>query len=358
MLDSQIFPHILDSVVAHAPTGVLFILRATSTNLKAKADACLCTHLVLKEGLSCALDALTLWTPQDDVSDPATLNTLPITRPVTSTGLDLTPPDGRLAHVRVLDLHSPEYCVCEKCEGMFWMWTQMEARLDSLRALNSGPTPVRNIRLLRIMGEWGHNLDRAFPALLTSLDPTRVVHFLSSTRWHLVPRFHATLSFGSDVILNYSYSPKDVIFPSADFSTTGGPAGRTVFIVFTGTDECSNILHLPGLTPVFNNLAAFISKRLRAAATMEDRVVVVGIETWNPQCLGTVAFKYMGEGRNCREDVEPGASLEERFRWWINAAAGDDAARVEAGIAYATNDEFKAYINDDDEYKLIMSPSV
>ncbi|BEJ11794.1 hypothetical protein CspHIS471_0202540 [Cutaneotrichosporon sp. HIS471] len=357
MLDSQTFPHILDSVVAHASTEVLFIFRATSTNLKAKADALLCTHLVLKEDRSCALDALTLWTPQYPASDPATLNTIPITRPVTSTGLVLTPPDERLAHVRVLDLHSPQYCTCEKCEGMFWMGTQVEARLNSLLALNSRPTQVRDIRLLRIMGEWGHNLDRAFPTLLTSLDPTRVVHFLSLSPT-TIPRFHATLSFWTDVILNYSYSPKDLKFPVSDFSTTGGPAGRTVFIIFTGTDECSNIIHLPGVTPVFNNLAAFISKRLRAAASMEDRVIVVGIETWNPQCLGTVVFNYMGEDGNFREDAEPGASLEERFRWWINAAAGDDAARVEAGIVYATNDEFKAYIDDEDEYKLIMSSSV
>lgn len=61
-LDSQYYPHILDTVMAHASHPVLRAFRGTTSAIRSLVDARLFSHLVLKDGSPCLLDALTPYT--------------------------------------------------------------------------------------------------------------------------------------------------------------------------------------------------------------------------------------------------------------------------------------------------------
>jgi hypothetical protein len=354
MLDSEAYPHILDEIVEYAPPAALRSLRSTSRALRTKADAHLCDHLVLKDGDSCAMDALTVWSPPSPPTADSTSSEIVIVRPTTRTGMALVPPDERLDQVRVLDIHSPTQCTCERCEGMSWRDTLLRARIHALVALSSGPTPVRDLRLLRFFGDqWG---PLELPAEVGVLAPTRVVHFSALSPEPGPARnlnFEAFVCLGTDVVLNFRYSLDDEGFPCAHFYTPRSPRGRTIFILFTRT-EGQWTDHFPmrrvNQPRVLNHLAQHVAVVLRVNTETADRVVIVGMEGYDPEWIGSV----WGDRR---DGLPEDASVEERFRWWVRACAYErDADRVEAGIAYATLEEFKAYIGNEVEYALIMNP--
>ncbi|CAK9783141.1 unnamed protein product [Cutaneotrichosporon oleaginosum] len=357
MLDRDAYPHILDAVISHADQAALRRLRSTTRSICAKADARLCTHLVLKDQASCPLDSLMLlnaprsWAQSTD----STSEVLTIITPATTTGFVLIPPDKRLAHVRILDVHPPKDCECDRCLGMHWSQTLLEARNNALLALTMDSPPLPNLPLVRLFGN-SHSLFHAPPSFLAAM-PVRVLHCVSLSSDASPSRllvYHTGEISGTEIVLNFQYSLQDEGFPYAAFCTSKVPSGRTIIILFTRTEgQWSDPFpsRRQGQPRVLNTLAYYVVRCLRAPSTLgrEDRVVLVGSGDWNPAWLAKAWGRVV-------EYTPVGVSVEERFRWWVRALADDDAQRVESGIAYASYEELKAYIGDEEEYTHIIAP--
>lgn len=435
-LDSQSYPHILDTVIAQASHSVLLAFRGTSRLIRDAVDQRLFTHIVLKDGSLCLLDALTLYTvsgtddahgssnsppiPLPPTSDPSSSTVLQvfgasrdgshaesrlphsdeaaasvtsvianhdsylIIQPLSKSGIALVPPDARLAHVRTLDIHSCTHpCQCQRCEGSYdWTCMLEEGRFRALIALCRPPTLISgHLRLLRIMGEFGEtgHLPYEYHLVVSeafrSFRPrTRVVHFhnalpdsdctLDASESNPARRLTLTalnslhqLGGWSDVIFNFRYSPEDQGFPFMTFHGTTGEGGKTIFILFTPDPAAPRWVDAyperrVNSPRILNQLAYHVAMTLRAVPDNGGdayRVVLVGPETWDAAWISSSWWQ-------CSDGLPPGTSVEDRFRWWVGASGKLDADRIQAGIAYASLEELRGYIDNEIEYGLIMAP--
>ncbi|BEJ11776.1 hypothetical protein CspHIS471_0202360 [Cutaneotrichosporon sp. HIS471] len=350
ILDYNGFPNIIYTIIGFAPHKALLVLRATCRDIKNKADSILHRHI-----LPCRL--------QDDHFHQDDHFQWRVWR----TAIWLRNDDTLNTNARILDMQEADFF-------------KDNANVDDINNGSFGNTHL--VRVLPIPeDELGDKEDGTVDIDL-NVPNSAVVAFIECHR-SLPPviRFWGHMDM---VVVALMYHPNWVDGPFGhscfipDF--TEADYDKDVYLLLVPDGEPSSDLAKTEVSGILTTLVLEVVDKFPYRITENQRITFVGAESWQHRWLerriefpGWYSNTDSDRGSDSDDDAglrsitvqescEPGASVADRFKWWINEVAKTQLTEDEyeeedilMRVSFMTMKEFKAKLGNE-VAELIISP--